>query len=235
MLEFLFVTLCLLCFAALIITLAPARRVLLALGALHTAVGLGLAMSGVFHHFDARPPRLLLFALGTMVLGVGLARTPPLRRALDAAPLWKWVALQSFRLPLELLLHALFAAGLVPRQMTWEGQNFDVLVGLSAPALAWLVFRQRAPRWLLIGWNVASSGLLINVVRIAVTSFPGPLHASWGSDPFTLVADAPWVFLPGFLVPLAAWGQLATARGLSRTKPLSSAPLAPNAPANPAK
>ena len=39
-------------------------------------------------------------------------------------------------------------------QVTWHGRNWDVLVGATAPVIAWLVATRRVPPRLVVAWNV---------------------------------------------------------------------------------
>jgi hypothetical protein len=194
---------------ALLLVLAASR--LSPRAALLTALGLAawlgltalLATSGALSVWSARPPRVPLLPL-TALLAAGLfSRTRAASRLLDsippAWPLWT----QSFRIAVEGLLFALLAAGRAPVQMTFEGQNLDALVGLTAPLLALWVSRGKAPKALVAAWNVLGALVLANTVRVAVTSFPGPLHRDWPGGTFTAPASFPWVWLPAFLVPLA--------------------------------
>ena len=127
------------------------------------------------------------------------------------SPAWP-IAIQTMRLPIEIALYLLFAAGQVPKQMTFEGRNFDIVVGLTAPLVAWAVAKGKASRGLVIGWNLLGLALLLNVVTIAVTSMPGPLHLDWPGAPLTAPATFPAVWLPAFLVPVALFGHVASLR-----------------------
>lgn len=175
-----------------------------------------LAQSGVLANFSTLPPRVPLLALLAVVMGVGVSRVPAVREALVAMPGWWPVALQTFRAPLEVGLYLLFTAGLMPEQMTFAGRNFDVLVGVTAPVMASLIARDRAPRGLQFVWHAGAIALLLNVVGLAISSVPGPLHADWPGTPLTVVAQWPYVLLPAFLVPLAALGHLAAIAQLRR-------------------
>jgi hypothetical protein len=176
-----------------------------------------LAVAGALSEFEAMPPRAPVMAFGAIALGVGLSRVRDVREALDAIPAWWPVALQGFRFPLELALFALFTRGLMPEQMTFSGRNFDVLVGVSAPVVAWAMATKRLPRVLQLGWQLGAVGLLVNVVSIAITSVPGPMHGAWAGEPLTVVTTWPYALLPAFLVPVAALGHLAAVRALTRT------------------
>lgn len=176
----------------------------------------GLARAGVLANFEQLPPKIPLLALGAIAGGVLLSRTTAVRAALRTMPTWWAVALQTFRAPLELGLYLLFAEGLMPEQMTFAGRNFDVLVGLSAPVMAFFLAKGRAPRALQWAWQAGGVALLINVVGIAITSAPGPLHGHWPGAPLTVVAQWPFALLPAFLVPMAALGHLAAIAQLRR-------------------
>jgi hypothetical protein len=164
---------------------------------------------------DAVPPRVAMLALTAAALvGIG-ARSPVFTRLAAALPAAWPIAAQTFRLFVELLLHAEYRAGHIPEQMTWEGRNFDVVIGATAPLMGLWAASGRAPRAALVAWNVLGLGLLINVVGIAVTSFPGPLRLDWPGIPFTAPTRWPFVWLPAFLVPCALLGHLVSLRGLA--------------------
>jgi hypothetical protein len=143
---------------------------------------------------------VVLACITTIVL---LSRTKGFREIARACPPSYPIALQTFRVFVELVLWQLYREGRVPVQMTFEGWNFDILVGLSAPAVAWAAARGALGRRALVGWNVVSLGLLANIVIIANRAAPGPLHAAWGNPSSTVIAEAPYIWLPAFLVPLA--------------------------------
>ncbi len=172
------------------------------------AAMLVLARAGVFHEFEARPPRLLL-AVATAVVLLSIATRSPLGRRLRAvSPRWFPIALQTMRGPIELGLGALYAAGRLPVHLTFHGRNFDILVGLSAPIVAFALARGWVGRRVVIAWNVLSLGLLANIVGMAITTFPGPLHRPWPGISNAVLAEPPFVWLPTFLVPLALFGHV---------------------------
>ncbi|MFO0598771.1 MAG: hypothetical protein U0228_25925 [Myxococcaceae bacterium] len=195
--------------ATITLSLTTLGRPFLALFLAHAGLTWALASRNFFSE-SSLPPRIPLYALATILLGViAWKRLRP-----DAPPVHRVIAFQSFRLPLELLLFAFWRTGDLPQQMTFEGQNFDVLVGLTAPLIAWLLATKRITPRIALAWNFLGVALLLNVLRIAVTSFPGPLHADWPGEPLTVVARWPFVLIPALFVPFAAWGHLFTAREL---------------------
>ena len=172
--------------------------------ALATALGIGawlgalafVARTGMLSDFDARPPRLMLVLAGSIVLFTVVTRTPAARRLLEATPRHWPIAVQAMRVPIEVALWGLFVTGRLPVQMTFEGRNFDVLVGLTAPVVA--------------------LGALANIVVIAITTMPGPLHLDWPGISNAIVTEMPFVWLPAFLVPIALFGHVLSLRQLIR-------------------
>lgn len=64
---------------------------------------------------------------------------------MDAASSFAWIiGIQSFRFPLELLMHRAATTGLMPPQMSYSGRNVDILSGLLAIVVA--VAASRSPR-----------------------------------------------------------------------------------------
>ena len=94
--------------------------------------------------------------------------------------------------------------GLLPVQMSFEGRNFDILSGLAALPVGYFCFvRKTWPSWAVLVYNIAGLLLLLNVTVIAVLSMPTPLRAFHNEPANTLVGQFPFIYLPGFLVPLA--------------------------------
>lgn len=163
-----------------------------------------LAISGFFLEFQAMPPRFLLLIV-VPLLAIGFLLRTSLANDLVAAlsPVW-FIAPQSFRVVMELILWLLFINGIMPEQVTFEGRNFDIVVGLTAPLVVWLCFVRRAlPPSVAIVWNVLGLLLLANVVITAVLSAPTPFRVFMNEPAVTIVAYVPFVWLPAFVVPMA--------------------------------
>lgn len=173
-----------------------------------------LARAGVLSDFTSTPPRLMVLLFGAMMLLTAATTTKTARRLLAATPRHWPIAIHTIRIPIELVLWGLFAAGKIPEQMTFEGRNFDVLVGLTAPALALAVARGWVRTRGALVWNLFAFGLLLNIMGIAITTFPGPLHLDWPGVSNVVVVTPPFVWLPAFLVPVAFFGHVLSFRQL---------------------
>jgi hypothetical protein len=156
-----------------------------------------LAASGAIA-FDGGPPKALALPWIAIVAGVVALWRPAGRTFLASVPRPFVVGLQGFRVPVELVLWALFLDGAVPERMTFEGRNLDVLVGLTALPVgfaAWAGVRRRP--WLALAWHVAGLALLANIVSMAIRAQP------------PVIPTVPYIWLPAFLVPIALLGHIA--------------------------
>jgi hypothetical protein len=125
------------------------------------------------------------------------------------------VGLQSFRIVVEIVLWALAVQHRLSPLLTFEGRNADILVGLTALPVAWLCFIRRAcPRGVAVVWNVVGIAILANIVAHALLSAPTPFQALRTEPPTTIIATLPYIWLPGFLVPLALSLHVASLRTL---------------------
>ncbi|WP_282080743.1 hypothetical protein [Aquimarina algiphila] len=174
-----------------------------------------LGISGFYKNANAIPPRLL-FLLGPGIFFVLIVFfTRKGRRFSDNLNL-KWLTLlHTIRIPVEIILFYIFVEGLIPDLMTFEGLNFDILSGISAPIIYYLVFIKK---WIgnkgLLIWNFICLGLLINILAIAVLSAQTPLQMMAFDQPNIGVTYFPFIWLPAVIVPIVLFSHLASIRQL---------------------
>ena len=181
----------------------------------------GLALSGLLEPSVDHPPpngALLVIVLATVCV---IAFGPIGRRIIQRIAAHKLIAFQVFRIPVELILWALAINGVGPEIMTFEGRNFDILVGLSALPMAILI-RKNPNKSLIIGWNIAGMAILGVVLIHAVLAGPSPFQKFFVAPDTSFVATWPYVWLPGLLVPLAYAGHLLSIRHALTTSQHSS-------------
>lgn len=184
-----------------------ARRRAVATAAAGAAIWMGgtwaVAASGVLRQWEATPPPFGLFVAAILALAALMSLTSYGDRLARGLPIWVLVAVQGFRLPLELAMHAMYERGVMPVQMSYSGRNFDILTGISALLVAWLVRTGRGGRRLVVAWNVLGLALLVNVVTVAILSTPR--FRVFGDDRLNVwVTYPPFVWLPAVMV-LAAF------------------------------
>jgi hypothetical protein len=172
------------------------------------------------------PPLPIFFIVPAVGLVAFMARSAFGGRLAGGLPAAVFISLESFRIIVELFLHQLWIDGLVPRMLTFEGANFDIVIGASAPFIAWLVSSRRISRPLAIGWNVVGIVMLLNVIVRSVLTTPGPTHVITGELANRAITMFPYTFIPAFLAPLAMLLHVLSIRSLLRaewTTPSSSA------------
>lgn len=174
----------------------------------------GIASTGVLQRFDVLPPPFGLLLIGSILLTTWFAFSFVGKRLLCRVPLYVLVGAQCFRIFVELSLHELYKEGLLPIQMTYSGMNFDILSGLSALVIAWLLWKKKMPSWGLFLWNVVCLGLLVTIVSVAVLSTPFPFRVFMNEPANTIVTYLPFIWLPTFLVQMALLGHLLVFRVL---------------------
>jgi hypothetical protein len=183
-----------------------ALRVLAGLSAWFIYAGL-LGYVGVLKNTSIRPPGIafllvpvLLFLMFFLVMIVRSSSSASLTLAI---PLWILLATQTFRIGVELFLHQLWIDGLVPKMLTFEGANVDIYIGISAALIAWLASRGRLGMKVAFAWNILGLLALTNVVVRAVLTAPGPFKLIHTEVPDRMMSTVPFLFIPGFFVPLA--------------------------------
>ncbi len=90
-------------------------------------------LSGFYTVTTVGPPRFALLLLPPLVFIVMLLFVRSGRRLLDGLDVRVLTLIHVIRIPVELTLYWLYLHKAVPRAMTFEGRNFDVLCGLTAP------------------------------------------------------------------------------------------------------
>ena len=188
---------------------AVATIVVMALSAL-------AATSGRLARFDAFPPPMFLMILSVFIMGFGVALSKIGRRASDTLPLVSLIGLQTFRLPLEVLMHRAGTLGIMPPQLSFGGYQFDIVTGLTACLLYGLMQAGvTVPKWALWAWNMWGWWCLFVIAVIAVTT--SPMLRLFGDDPRnvnTWVLFFPYVWLPVVLVTVAMAGHVMVTRRL---------------------
>ena len=171
------------------------------------------ADAGVFRNWEQTPPPFAFLVLMIFVLAGAIAWSPLGLRIARFIPLWILVAVQAFRLPLEIAMHALYERGIMPEQMSYSGFNFDIVTGATAIIVAALVWSGAAGRRLVAAWNLLGMVLLVNIVTVAILATPRFRY--FGDDALnTFVMDPPFVWLPSVPVLAALAGHLLIFRAL---------------------
>jgi len=156
-----------------------------------------------FYYDLSLPPRIPLFMILPLFLftGIFLYRNRN-NSILNAIPIYLPIAYQSFRAFIELLFYFTFLRGILPVQVTFEGANYDVLLGISAIFMGLYAYRANASKKVLIAWNIIGIGVVAFAAFTFITSFYFP--SIWVN---TAVSEEfnqfPYLLLPTFFMPSA--------------------------------
>lgn len=109
------------------------------------------------------------------------------------------IGLQSFRLPLELILHHWVEIKTIPETMTWTGQNWDIVSGVVSLVAIPFVKKSYKAAWLV---QIIGFALLLNVLRVVFMSLPLPF--AWPlENPLLLILYLPYAFIGPLFVGVA--------------------------------
>jgi hypothetical protein len=162
-----------------------------------------------YEHGTGAPGLGLAVAVPVALMWLALMRVPSLRSALDGAPLSVLVGVHVVRI-LGVSFLILQASNRLPAPFAPSAGWGDIVAGVAAVPLAWLVHRQaRGWRTALTAWNIFGLADLIAAVSLGVLSSPGPLRRIFAEPGTGLMSTPPWLLIPGFLVPLLGTTHLA--------------------------
>ena len=169
-----------------------------------------IALSGFYEKTMTVPPRLLILMLPMMVIVLGPIFSRKLKDWMASLDIKYLTWLHIVRVPVELTLFWLYVGQFVPELMTFEGRNFDILAGLTAPVVVWLGLKNgqlnKTVFWI---WNIASIVLLVNILVTAVLSIPTVFQQFGFDQPNTAVYKFPFILIPGVIVPMVLIANIA--------------------------
>ncbi|NHF61429.1 hypothetical protein FK220_018900 [Flavobacteriaceae bacterium TP-CH-4] len=167
-----------------------------------------LAYVGFYQETDTTPPRFALVLLPvTLLLIYGML---PKQR--------NWIFthrntqistfLHTIRVPVEIVLWQLYLYGAIPELMTFEGRNFDILAGLTAPVVGYFYGTDRQSKKGLLWWNVAGLALVSFILFNGILSAELPFQQFAFDQPNRGITFFPFVLLPATIVPLVIYTHL---------------------------
>lgn len=174
-----------------------------------------IASTGFYTVTHTLPPRMMALLAPPMLCIAAFFISAKGRSYIDSlnAEWLNW--LHTVRVPVEICLLLLFNVGLVPRLMTFEGINFDIISGLSAPLVVYFGYKRKTwSKNVLIAWNIVCLALLLNIAYHGILSVPTPFQRFGFEQPNIGLTYVPYVLLPGFIVPAVLFAHLVSIRQL---------------------
>ncbi|MFT7611354.1 MAG: hypothetical protein ACI9J3_000297 [Parvicellaceae bacterium] len=167
----------------------------------------GLSSTDILKSYDFPPRFALAFIVPSFIFtGLFLFRSRK-RKWINEIPEHWIIYFQSFRIIVETIFVYSVSAGILNHHVTIEGYNFDMIVGITAPVLALLVYHLKVlPRKVVLVWNFMGLAVLASVIFLFITAIYKP--ELYGSSEPLLPLDAfvyPYVLVAGFLMPVAVF------------------------------
>lgn len=180
-----------------------------------------LTLKGLYNsNTNSFPPNLLVFGMFPVVITIIIMLVSTNgKRFVDSLPLRYITWINIVRIPVELVLFWLFMNKAIPEIITFEGRNFDILSGISAPLVVLIAFRKgNIKTSLLLIWNILCLGLLLNIVVNAMLSAPFSFQKFAFDQPNIAIINFPFSWLPTFIAPIILLGHLVSIRQLLSNK-----------------
>ena len=178
-------------------------RILIGFVSIWLLIHAALGSTDFYRNFETLPPRVFAFGVMPFLVLTCVYLIFFRNDFLEELPLRILTLIHVIRIPVEFVLLWLAQNGLVPFDMTFEGRNFDILSGITAPIVYFLAFgRGQVNRTLLIVWNIAALALLANIVTIAILAFPSRFQSVGFGQPNIGVTYFPFIWLPTVVVPI---------------------------------
>ena len=179
-----------------------------------------IALTNFYTVTDTIPPRFLLLVMPPILFIILLFATNKGRIFIDSLDIKALTLLHIVRVPVEIVLFRLFIYIMIPELMTFEGRNFDVISGISAPLIYFGFVQKQLSNKIIIIWNVLCLMLLFNIVINAVFSAPFPFQKFAFDQPNIAILYFPFNWLPSCVVPIVLFSHIVVIRQLLKVKTL---------------
>ncbi|TAE68220.1 MAG: hypothetical protein EAZ85_14445 [Bacteroidetes bacterium] len=180
-----------------------------------------LSYNNVYNsHLELLPPKIMIFGvLPTILVMIFLFVTKSGLEFIDSVPIINLTYINIVRIFVEIALFLLFTHKAIPQIMTFEGRNFDIIAGITAPLIIYFGFQKgKLNHKIILYWNFICLLLLLNIVFYAIFSAPSPFQQFGFEQPNVAILHFPFAWLPTFIVPVVLFGHFVSIRQLLKQK-----------------
>jgi len=175
-----------------------------------------LAYTGFYQDTIATPPRFALVLLPSILIIIYSLLPKQRERILSVRDTRISTFLHSVRLLVEIVLFGLFTDNMIPKLMTFEGRNYDILIGISALIVGVLFLRGLIGKSVLLYWNYIGLLFVLFIFINGILSSPLPIQLFGFAQPNRAIMYFPFVLLPAMVVPIVIWTHLSDIIKLNR-------------------
>jgi hypothetical protein len=175
-----------------------------------------LSYNGFYLNSAGTLPRIALAILPPLLFIILVLITKKGKKFIRRLDLRTLHLLHIVRIPVEVCLYWLSLRKAVPELMTFTGNNFDIITGITVPVLYFTCFKRRSVRSvnLLFGWNIIGLVMLGSAVAKGILSAPTVYQKLAFDQPNIAVLYFPFIWLPGFIVMVVLFSHLAMIKRL---------------------
>lgn len=167
---------------------------------------------GALDGFDFPPKVPLLIVLPVFALIFFFTSRREMKEVIRTTPGPFSVYIQFFRVAVELLIYGAFITRVFPPSVTFEGTNFDILVGLSAPLAGYLYDKNKLSKRGLLAWNI----IALSILTVTVFTFVAAFYFTTQSADIALYkfVKLPYILLASVLLPIAVFYHIVSIKQL---------------------
>ncbi len=187
------------------------------------AAALVLTWNGVYSASPEHWPTIGFGILLPIIAGIWLYRHSGLLREIVGAVPQTWLIGFQFYRTLGVNFLALYFAAMLPGVFALPAGIGDIIVGLSALAIAWTYRAGGTPENAVVRrWNALGIADLVVAIGTGLISSPSPLQLVSFDLPNQMISDFPLALVPVFAVPLSILLHLASLAKVKSERPLGA-------------
>lgn len=175
---------------------------------LWTTIHSVLSFSGFYLNDVTIPPRFSLVLLPPVFLIAYSLFSSQRQGVLENRDTKISTFLHVVRFPVEIVLFQLFVYKMVPELMTFEGRNFDIIMGITAPIIGILYLKNKLSNKGMILWNVIGLVMVSFILINGILSAELPFQLFGFEQPNRGINYFPFILLPAVIVPIVWWTHL---------------------------
>jgi len=161
------------------------------------------AYMGFYQETMGFPPRLALILVPSILfiyIGVKNMHWVMVHRNIKVSTF-----LHVVRFAVEVVLFKLAHFKMVPILMTFEGRNYDILIGLTALLMGGLFLKWSGTKKLLLSWNIIGLFMVLFIFVNAAFSVVSPVQLFGFDQPNRAILYFPFILLPAVIVPIVVY------------------------------
>jgi len=166
----------------------------------------GMASTGFLMTYDL-PPRFAVFLIIPAFIFIGIFCFKVRKSAwLQNIPTSWLIFYQSFRIIIESLFVFSIAEGIVHKNITIEGYNYDMIFGFSALIVGLLFVKKIISTKVVLAWNFLGLTVIAVIIFLVNSTIYAPqiFGPDTGEFPMTFL-EYPYMLVPAFLMPSAVF------------------------------